>query len=341
METPAPIPRPPDGYEARPLRMDDAEAVAVLLNEHTRRLRGEDATSPEELRVEWATPNWSPETGAVVVAAPDGRLVVYADYFDTLEPHVRPFAWARVHPDHTGRGLGGWALDWIESRAPETLARAKPGLRIGIQTSAIAEDRAAQELFTARGWKPVRNYYSMRIEFDGPPPAPVLPDGIEIRTFGEDVPLRDLAQAVDDCFADHWGHFPSDMDEQMKHWEHWIAEDPKHDPTLWFLAMADGEIAGMSLCSEEEEGAPERAYCSTLGVRREHRRKGLGIALLRISFAEAHRRGKAGLGLDVDAASLTGATKLYEKAGMHVARESHAFEKVIREGEDVQTRDAP
>ena len=34
------------------------------------------------------------------------------------------------------------------------------------------------------------------------------------------------------------------------------------------------------------------------------------------SFAEFHRRGQTGAALDVDSASLTGATRLYESVGM-------------------------
>jgi hypothetical protein len=37
------------------------------------------------------------------------------------------------------------------------------------------------------------------------------------------------------------------------------------------------------------------------------------------------------VGLGVDAASLTGATRLYEKAGMHVTRRYDTYEKVLCE----------
>jgi hypothetical protein len=41
------------------------------------------------------------------------------------------------------------------------------------------------------------------------------------------------------------------------------------------------------------------------------------------------------VGLGVDADSLTGATRLYEKAGMHVVRELATYEKELRAGEEL------
>ena len=44
------------------------------------------------------------------------------------------------------------------------------------------------------------------------------------------------------------------------------------------------------------------------------------------------------MGLGVDAQSLTGATRLYEKAGMHVDRQYANYEKELRPGEDLGTQ---
>jgi hypothetical protein len=42
--------------------------------------------------------------------------------------------------------------------------------------------------------------------------------------------------------------------------------------------------------------------------------------------------------LGVDASSLTGATRLYEKAGMHIVEESDRYEKDLRPGKDLGTQ---
>jgi GNAT superfamily N-acetyltransferase len=73
-------------------------------------------------------------------------------------------------------------------------------------------------------------------------------------------------------------------------------------------------------------------------VRRSWRRKGVALGLLHHTFGEFYRRGKNKVALDVDAHSLTGATGLYEKAGMHNARQSAVYEKELRPGKDLSTQ---
>ncbi len=57
-------------------------------------------------------------------------------------------------------------------------------------------------------------------------------------------------------------------------------------------------------------------WVNLLGVRRPWRRRGVALALLQHSFREFYARDRRKVGLGVDAQSLTGATRLYEKAGM-------------------------
>jgi mycothiol synthase len=64
------------------------------------------------------------------------------------------------------------------------------------------------------------------------------------------------------------------------------------------------------------------------------------VALLQHSFRELYARGQKKVGLGVDAASLTGATRLYERAGMHVARQYDTYEKELRPGRDLSTQTA-
>ncbi len=79
-------------------------------------------------------------------------------------------------------------------------------------------------------------------------------------------------------------------------------------------------------------------WVATLGVRRNWRRQGIALALLHHSFGEFYRRGVRKVGLGVDAGSLTGATRLYEKAGMHVASQFDKYEKEIRAGKEISVQ---
>ncbi len=65
---------------------------------------------------------------------------------------------------------------------------------------------------------------------------------------------------------------------------------------------------------------------------------GLGKNLLLAAFGEFHRRGRRGAALDVDAHSLTGATRLYESVGMAEVHQNAVYLKELRAGDDLATR---
>ena len=79
-------------------------------------------------------------------------------------------------------------------------------------------------------------------------------------------------------------------------------------------------------------------WVDTLAVLRPWRRKGLGMALLLHSFGEFYRRGRRKVGLGVDSQNLTGAARLYERAGMHVARQYISYQKELRAGKELSTQ---
>ena len=95
------------------------------------------------------------------------------------------------------------------------------------------------------------------------------------------------------------------------------------------IAWDGNEIAGFSL-NRFGKGI---GWVGTLAVRRPWRKKGLGLALLRHSFGEFYKRGMTTIGLGVDASNPTGATRLYQRAGMYVAGEFVMYEKELRAGE--------
>jgi ribosomal protein S18 acetylase RimI-like enzyme len=140
---------------------------------------------------------------------------------------------------------------------------------------------------------------------------------------------------LDEAFQDSWGYVKRPEEEGFARFEHRVIQDPAFDPTLWYLAMDGEEIAGVAGCDPQTGEDTEMGFVSVLGVRRLWRRRGVGLALLHHAFGEFHRRGKKRVGLGVDADSLTGATRLYERAGMHVARQIVTYEKELRPGEEL------
>ena len=79
-------------------------------------------------------------------------------------------------------------------------------------------------------------------------------------------------------------------------------------------------------------------FVDALGVRRPWRRSGLGLALLHQCFSAFYQRKTRTVKLMVDSRNLTGATRLYERAGMRVTQLHYTYEKELRPGKELRTQ---
>jgi mycothiol synthase len=199
---------------------------------------------------------------------------------------------------------------------------APAGEEVTISQEVGPHNAAAVGLLQAHGYEHVRRFWEMGIELTGEVPEPEWPDGVRLETLveGEE---REVYDMMREAFRDHWGF----TDHPYEQWRAWTVERESFDPSLWFLVRDGSELVGASVCGVREDGA---GWVNGLGVLRAHRRRGLGMALLRHGFREFRARGLDRAGLGVDPENLTGATRLYERAGMEVVRHSDTFQKVLR-----------
>jgi len=318
----------PRGFAVRTPTMGDAEAVTNVISADEVALYGKSETTLEEVLTYWQEPGFSMATDAWVVLSPEGQVVAAASV-DHRE-HSRLFTSGDVHPEYRGRGIGTYLLRLTEMRALEHIPLAPQGVRVTLNTSVSNLDAGSQRLLEKQDFKLVRQSWRMAIELNGAPPTAQWADGITVRTMAPGME-RAVFEADQDAFQDHWGFMPREFEE----WEHWTVKREGFDPSLWFLAMDGDEIVGVSLCKDEKESG---GWVHDLGVRRPWRRKSVGLALLYHSFAEFYRRGIHNVYLGVDAQSLTGATRLYERAGMHVVRQYNNYEKELRAGKEPSTQ---
>jgi ribosomal protein S18 acetylase RimI-like enzyme len=146
---------------------------------------------------------------------------------------------------------------------------------------------------------------------------------------------RAVLFAAYEAFKDHWGAVDEPFESYYQRRKHYMDNDPKYDPSLWLVAMDGDEIAGISLNYAYLDEDPDMGWVGTLGVRRPWRKHGIGLALLQYAFRDFTERGRKRVGLGVDASSLTGAVRLYERAGMHIWRKSNLYELEVRPGKDL------
>jgi mycothiol synthase len=321
----------------RPATMEDIPPVVDLFNTYSRWQTGKDQFKVEDITNEWQTPNFDPGRDIHVAFNDQGQPVGYIEFWDVGEPHVKYYSWGLVHPDYHRAGIGTRLLEWVEQRALQALPLAPADARVMLHHSVLSTNESANGLFARRGYQHIRSFYRMQIEFDGQPDQPLLPDGFTIRSIqpGEE-PLA--IRCAFDSFHDHWGFVEEPFENYLSRWLHHIEKDKDYNPELYFIAMHGDEVAGVSLCYDHITEDPQMAWVGTLGVRKAFRRSGLGLALLQHSFCDFYQRGKPRAGLGVDASSLTGATRLYERAGMSVYRKSNTYELELRPGKDLTTQ---
>jgi len=308
------------GLTVRRPTLDDLQATVDLFVANDLLEYGEADTELEETRDFWRQQDLANDHWLVTDAST--KPVAYAEV--SRHRPVQIEAWVTVHPDWRRRGIGGRLADLAEARAAELVGRAPEGTRVSLRAWVNARYEPARAFARGRGYQPIRRFWRMEIDMaDEPPAAPVWPAGITVRTFEPARDARATYEATEEAFADHWGHVAASFEDWMKR-----TEGETFDPSLWWLAVDGDAIVGTALCSRYLE----IGWVGTLGVRRAWRGRGLGEALLRHAFVEFHRLGRRRVALGVDSESLTGATRLYERAGMSVAREHELWTRVLREG---------
>jgi GNAT superfamily N-acetyltransferase len=321
--------------------MEDIPAVADMMNLASRQLFGEEQFDAEEFAIDVQSPGFDLGTDTRLVTNGNGQPVGYYEVWDLLNPSVRVNLFGGTHPDYEGLGIGSALLGWAEERALRAIERAPQEARVCIQGMSVHHSQAAQQLFVDHGYQNIRCFYRMVIDLDQAHEAAEWPEGTRVASYQEQVvDLAAIVQTVRESFQDHFNYVESSFEEELARWKHHVDENPDFDPALWFIALDGGEVAGVSLCWPKADMNAEMGWVSTLGVRRGWRRRGLGLALLLHSFAAFRQRGKRQVGLGVDASSLTGATRLYEKAGMRSdpKYQLDLYEKELRPGVDMSRR---
>jgi mycothiol synthase len=302
----------------RPPTLDDTERIGAVINQVNVERFGREELILDDLRAWLTSPDFDLERDARI-ALRDGEIVGFADLWDHGKEHARFWIDPQVPQQHGWEEITRGLIDSLVAQARE-VAVGGAVVRFYVPTEATT----MRSFLEREGYRIVRYSFRMRIDLDEEPPAPRWPDGITVRTMRKGEDDRRVYDAHQDSFADHYEFTPDRYDE----WAHWFFREG-FDPTLWWLAEDDGEVAGVCLCWDTYEGDKELGLINVLGVRKPWRRRGLARALLLNAFAEFRSRGNKQVGLGVDGENVTGAVRLYESAGMRVVRRGDHYERPL------------
>jgi len=298
----------PEGFRVRAASPSDLDAAEDIVRAEETSFRATPSPS-FDLGDFWRNANFG---AASWMVERDGTPVGFAA---GMERGDGSDYWATVRPEIAGRGVSTWLLKRAEERAREAGSAV---LRVGC----VVENNAAVSLFRALGFREARHFFQMRIDFEQPPEPTSPPAPIRLTPFDPD-DARAFHATLNEAFAEEWGWQALPFEE----WRDRRLDADDTDTSLWFVARDGDEIAGVARCETRRDGG---GWVGALGVRKPWRRRGVGRALLLHAFAEFGRRGASHVGLGVDAENPTGATRLYEGAGMRVIKEDVIYEKKLR-----------
>ncbi len=318
-------------YSWRSIQYSDINAMRDMTAANVEIDKTEGPATEERLEQIFQILGEQVKTNTLVGIAPDRKLVAIAFIF--IRPDESEFLAmidGQVHVDHRGKGLGGYILNWLETRAKDEYAKSGGEVPLVIRTSCADHLQDRIDLFTANGFEASRYAYKMQRDLQVPIPDKSLPSNLRLNTWTEELdgPMR---MAFNEAFRGHWG-LP-EMDERL--WRQFFTGVPQFRGDLTYLAMDGEKIAGFCLNwvdqAKNEQSGIQEGFIEAVGVIPEWRGRGVASGLLVHTMREFILEGMDSTALDVDTQNPTGALRLYEKLGFEAVKRTITFTKVIEE----------
>ncbi|GAA1914906.1 hypothetical protein GCM10009737_15370 [Nocardioides lentus] len=336
----------PDGWTAEDPGAGSAELadeLIALLGAHQEAARGWSSAGPDD--IEMRVSEVAALTHAnLVVRDPEGAVRAWGSVQDRATNRmIYDHVVARDLPGADAERCSRILLGWAEGQARE-VGQARGLTTQQIDAGAFADDERQHAWFRAAGFAHARNWWQMS--------RPVTPDeadlvddparweadGVVFRLVdreGSNMPADDDLRAVHDvlesAFLDHF----NSREETFAEFLHRLREDPGHRWHHWWLAELEGdqgwEPAGALVGTlVENADGPHASYVDYIGVLSSARGRGVAKGLLRTVIADAARRGRDSVGLEVDADSPTGADGLYTAMGWVTKYRTQSWHRDIR-----------
>lgn len=298
----------PDDLSARPAGWEDRAAVHELMCRVDLADLGEVDTTLDDLEWRWSRPSTDLDEDSVVVHDGGGSLVGYLLVWQSGAGKL--YAESYADPGPRRADIDAFLLLEAYARAQRRADDTARSVRLIVPA---AEGEPRIPVLERDGFAAARWFMRMERRLDTVEPLPRAPDGLRIGPLPhpDDAALAAVHAAVEEAFTDHWEHEAVDLAD----WRARHVEVDGFDPSMWWVASDGDHVAGAAI------GVPEPQlgglWIPIVAVRRRWRRRGLAGALLRTLFSKASERGDLPTAaLLVDADSPTGATRVYERAGM-------------------------
>jgi mycothiol synthase len=332
----------PEGWSTRVPGDGDIGALTALLAANRR-----SGSSPVDVATLTALvvgpASWTRRQ--LVVLDPAGALVGWSVVHDRA--NGRTEVTVLVAPDASAQdAIATGLLAWADREAAEVAAlRRAP--RTQLDAAAQADDERQRGWLAGAGYACVRTWLHMvRPVLPAEAEPDVLPaprPGVRVRRVREHangLPTAEDLQTVhlvlEQSFADHFNSYREGFAEFVVR----LQEDPWHRWDHWWIAEVelDGEWrpggALISSVSPPDATGAYGSYVDYIGVHRRARGRGVAKSLLHTVIADAARRGRNRVSLEVDADSSTNADGLYLSLGWVVDHRTESWHRYLDAGSE-------
>jgi len=316
----------PEDFRVRRFTWEDLPGFVALTNRYAEAVGDPDRVDEENLRSDFESPDFKIEENVWTATDANGNIVARVE--NAWGTGARNWSNVWVDPSLKRRDLEAHLVEMTEKAMRAQVAVQFPdGRAVSAERYVTPIENDTRDLYVEMGYRYIRSFYHMGVDLItlGEIPAPELPAGLEIRPV-EAAHLPQIYEAVIESFADHWGWSGRPYED----WLYYAVNSPGSDTKLWRIAWAGDQVASVTINRPFGDAIPDKGWISTVGTRRPWRRLGLGTILLRESFRALRDAGFKQASLGVDAASLTGAVALYERAGMYVEVRYDGYAKMLR-----------
>jgi mycothiol synthase len=331
------LPGLPDGFDVRaPDERDVSDVVALLSADRSPTAKPVDVEGVAANLV--GLGSWTRRQ--LLVHDADGRLHGWATVHDRAAGRTNvELVVARTPPaDAVATAL----LGWVQVTGGQ-VAALRGQTRTVLDATPAATDLRQHAWLAAAGYARVRDWLQMLrpVSADdlgavtaAPPRAGVAVRRVREQASGLPVAadVQTVHQLLEESFVDHFNSYRESFGEFVQR----LREDPWHRWDHWWIATVDdregrpqpGGVLISSVSPPDRQGR-YGSYVDYIGVHRRSRSRGVAKALLRTVIADTAARGRAWVGLEVDADSPTGADGLYRSLGWEVDAVSQSWHREV------------
>ncbi|MFG2037434.1 GNAT family N-acetyltransferase [Dactylosporangium sp. NPDC048998] len=311
------------GWTVRGCTLHDVAAILSVTRASDVAALGEPDWTEDEVVATLTAPNQDPAVDSWLASGPGGEPLAWA-YVDNPERGTRDNVEVYAVP---GRGAAAYgplldlALERVTARAREA-----GHTQVTLRAGAVASESAYIDALTAHGFAFRKRHARMTRPLTGDDRALLVGDRLLVRALraGDEAEMRRFHEVLQAAFTDT----PDFQPVPYEAWRESLAALPSISWDEWLVAEVSDRVVGV-LQSADQGVERGEGWVKNLAVLREHRREGIGGALLRSAFAIYAAKGRTTAGLGVDLTNPTGAHRLYAGVGMTVAFAADMFERTV------------